>query len=630
MKKYILIFSLIFCQFISSAQEPDTLKNLLYAWKLDDGFLEKDVELDTVIDYFQWFNPIEKFGISYTYLGNIGSPFQSNIFFIENPTAQTDFIFERNYYPYLLTKENILFYHAKKPYFNISWTTGTKKRNENQLNALFTQNINKKWNVGVQYKLICSLGEILRSQTKEHSMNFFTSYIGKKYSMHGAFIRNKFTNQENGGANDTASLPELARPFLSSTESIYFMRDFFISQQYKFGYTEKIVLDDTTTETNFIEAGRLNYVISFGKNYRQYYEGSEDTSYYEKTYFYSNDTLDLLTLNKFENCLYWTFKQIKREKFNGRLTLGGTHEYIKYSQIAGNYAAFKTLDYSNVKLSTNLDARTKNFFFAVNGYYYPTFSNKSFKSGSYFGNIIIDKALNIGKWRPEFYLNLSHSSLKPTLFEQKYYSVHFRWENDFKNKIVTDTKFGLKIPEILFNVEVAYGINLNYIYYQDSIFLPTQYADPLIVRSVMVNKDFKLGSFHMRNKLVYQEINNQDDILSLPKWSVYHSFYYDLVKFLDKYSIEAQLGYELYYSTKYYAPGYLPASAQFYQQRIRQTGDYPLLNVFLNMRIKNVLLFFKMENLTNQLVLNKYYYYANNYPINTTAFKFGVSWRFTD
>jgi len=74
----------------------------------------------------------------------------------------------------------------------------------------------------------------------------------------------------------------------------------------------------------------------------------------------------------------------------------------------------------------------------------------------------------------------------------------------------------------------------------------------------------------------------------------------------------------------------MPATAQFYEQRIRKTGDFPIVNVFMNLRIKNVLLFLKLENLSNQFVINKYYYFTNNYPIHTTAFKFGVSWRFMD
>ncbi len=629
MKKYIITFFLIACYYLSFALPSDTIKNELHAWKLVDGFLEEPIAFDTVVNYFQIFNPIEKQSICYSYLGNLGSPWQSNIFISEIPVGQSDFVFDRLYYPYTFTKENAIFYHAKKPFFDISWATGTKKRNENQLSALFTQNINKYWNVGIHYKLISSLGEIRRSKTFEHSMNFFTSYHGEKYSMHAAFIRNKFGNEESGGVNDTLSAtPELVEPLLATAASVYYKRSFFVSQQYRFGFTEKIVIDDTTTETNFKEAGRLNHIISLDKTYRRYGEDTTDFNYYNNTYITTVGKLDSVGVNKFENILYWTFKEIKKDNFKGRLTIGATHELLKFTQIDSIYSTFKYDHYSNIKLSANLDARTKNFAFTVVGFYYPKISNtKAFKSGSYYGNVLIDKGVRIGKQETDFYININHSNSAPLLFEQNYNSIHFKWNNQFKDKINTEVKVGFNISQLGLNLELAYGIDQNYIYF-DSQSLPQQYSDLLTIRSIKLQKDFKLGGFRIINKIVYQKLNNKDAVISIPEWSVYQSAYYDMQNFLEKFGIESQLGYEFYYTSWFYAPGYMPASGQFYQQRIRETGDYPTINVFLNMRIKTVLMFFKFENITNQFVMNKYYYYTNNYPINTTAFRFGVSWRF--
>jgi hypothetical protein len=634
MNKYFFLVFIFIGQITGWSQTVDTTKNELYAWKLNEGHLIENTELDTTINSFQIFNPIEKQSICYSYLGNLGSPARSNIYFTESNENQDDFIFDRNYNQYVLSHKTMLFYHSKKPFFDLSWASGTKKRDENQVSALYTQNINKKLNVGFRYKLISSLGEIPRNKTAEHSLNLFTSYIGEKYSIHASFIRNKFKNQESGGINDSLNAtPEFSQPLLSNASSVYFKRDIFISQQYKFGYTEKIVVDDTTTESTFHELGRFNYIFLMNKNNRTYQEGETDRLYYNNTYFATPDSIstrDSMAYSRIENTLYFTFKEIEKENFKGRLTVGGSHEYLLATGIDNSYAFFREEKYSNIKLSSNLDARTKNFIFSVKAYYYPKISSSNaHKSGSYYGNVLIDKAINIGKWRPAFYFNLSHSSIKPYLTEQSYTSIHFRWDNDFKNRINTDFKLGFKIPQAYFDLNLAYGVNQNEIYY-DSLALPVQYGDFMTIRSIRLQKDFHFGGFVMVNKLAYQAVSNNDEVISIPKLAFYNSTYYDLDRFLKEYSIQVQLGYELYYTSQYYTPGYMPSSALFYQQRIRQTGEFPVINVFLNLRIKTVLLFIKFENVYNQFLINKFYYYTNNYPINTTAFKFGVSWRFMD
>jgi hypothetical protein len=631
MKKFFLIFFLFANQLIAFASPADTSKNVLYSWKLVEGILVEPAVFDTVIDNIHMYNPVERQSINYSYLGNIGSPWKSNIFFSGNLNYQSDFIFERNYYPYLLTKDNMVFYHSRKPYFDINWATATKKRDENQLSALYTQNINKKWNVGIRYKLISSKGEIPRSTVSEHSMNFFASYIGEKYSMHTAFIRNKFENLESGGVDDSSKVsPEFIDPLLQNASSVYRKRGFFISQQYKFGFTEKIVVDDSTTESTFKELGRINYVFSWDRNNRKYSHKGSDYKYYLNTIDTTTETFDSLFLGKIENSVYWTFKEIKKENFNGRLSFGGTHEFIRWSHVNQDSSYHKIEDYNNIKLSGNLDARTKNFIFSVSAYYYPKISNSTaHKSGNYWGNALIEKSIGKNKWRTDFYFNLSHANVVPYLFEQNYQSNHFNWKNSFKNKLYTESKVGFRIPQVLFDLQFAYGMNNNHIYF-DSEAIPVQYKDPLTISSIRLQKDFKIGGFRFLNKVIYQVVNNKDEVISLPKWSIYHSSFYDLKKYLEKISIEAQLGYELYYNTTFYANGYMPATGQFFEQRIRKTGDFPIVNVFMNLRIKNVLLFFKFENLSIQFVPIKFYYYTNNYPINTTAFKFGVSWRFMD
>ncbi|NJO91523.1 MAG: putative porin [Chloroflexia bacterium] len=358
-----------------------------------------------MIDNFQNYIPVDRYSISNSWLGNIGSASKSNIRFTQQEENRPDFIFDNNYRPYVFSQENQVFYHSKSPFFNIHWTTSSKTRDENQLYALYTQNINKKLNVGMRYKLISSKGEFDNSLISEHSMNPFISYIGERYSIHASFIRNKFKSEENGGINhlgtdNTPVEPEFATPLMTTASSVYYDRSFFVSQEYKFGFTKKIVINDSTTESTFREIGRINHVFSYDDNYRVFADENPikktitegvQTGYYD-TIFYQldklNETRDSIKYAKIENSLYWTFKEIKKPNFSGRLTVGGTMENIKWlnsvlkpavdstneetnvSYFSMADTTFYETDYNNIKLSASLDARTKMFIFNTNAYYY--------------------------------------------------------------------------------------------------------------------------------------------------------------------------------------------------------------------------------------------------------------------
>ncbi len=660
-KKYLLFTSLLLLLNIALFSQEDSTKTYLWSWKLEDGFLVEPTEFDTVINGFQRINPAEYYSISNTWLGNLGSAWMSNIYFNTFDKRYTDFDFDNQYMPYAYTRYNQRFYHSVTPYFNIHWTTSQRSRNENQLSALYTQNINEKWNVGFRYHLIASDGEFPNTLIKEHSMNPFFSYTGEKYSAYFAFMRNKFKTEESGGINDSITNdPAFAQSLLEKASSVYFKRSIFFSHEYKFGYTKKIVIDDSTTESSFRELGRINHVFNYDKNYRIYLENEPlSTTYYDNiTTHYDNDnTKDSIRLMRMENSLYWSFKEINRPNFKGRLTVGGSLENLKWDNTIlrpfidsintkSKDTAWVKRDtsiynkhYNNIKLYGSLDARTKMFVFSANAsYYMGNVLGETNKADNFEGNLLISKSIMLGKKKSDVYFKLRIGNYSPTIFQQRYNSNHYVWKNDFKNMGKTHTRVGLKIPITRTEAEFAYGLETNYIYY-DSLAMPQQYTDKVLnIMSFRLHQDFvigknnKIGRFNIKNKIVYQLAPSDiQDVIRLPKVAVYHTSYYEMDYFLKvkKLSINVQLGYDVYYSTTFKSLGYNPAVGQFYNSNYgRISGDYPMLTVFLNARIKSTLIFFKYENIFNYLVEDKFYFVLDRYSINTPDFRFGVSWRF--
>ena len=105
-------------------------------------------------------------------------------------------------------------------------------------------------------------------------------------------------------------------------------------------------------------------------------------------------------------------------------------------------------------------------------------------------------------------------------------------------------------------------------------------------------QNFRLGNFYF-DQTVYFQKSTQEDILSLPAISVYSHNYFQHALF--KNALFLQTGIDVFYNTKFYADNYMPSIMQFYNQRERKTGNYPKLDVFLNLRIKRADIFVKYE-----------------------------------
>lgn len=672
-----LLWSLVFTTIAVFAQENKEEVDL-ERWKLIDLHIEEPYDFDTVVTYFHIYNPIEKWSIANSWLGNLGSPWKSNLFHNQFEDLHSDFIFDQYYKPYVFSVDDQPFFHAKKPYVELYWSTSNRTRNENQLAATFTQNITRNWNMGFRYKLIASDGEFPKSLVSSHSMNIFTSYKGEKYSVHAGFIRNKIKNEESGGLNlsvfeDEGENVDFAVPILDNSSSGYYKRTFFVSQEYKFGFTKNIVINDSTTESSFIELGRFNHVLNFDKNYRIFYNGDPLNSNFDNAFISNVLTKDSLSLRKLENSLYWSFKEIKKKNFNGRLTTGITMENliwdnncanaiidsVKYSaddavfprrnEVVWNIADFSYYQtmYNNFKLSVNLDARTKMFIFNVNGFFNLgdiTGIGKSNKDDDFEGNLLLSKSFMIWKKKSDFYFKYKIAKRSPTIFENRYISNHIKWgwEEGGVNshQTINELRTGLEIPALKLKAEFANTIIDGYIYFNNEG-MPAQLNDLLNVTSVTLNKDIKLGRFHFKNKIVYQfspnRITSRNDsiskhVLSIPEIALYHSGFYNYNQRFKQTKAEAQFGYDIRYTTEYRTMGYNPIVGQFVPSDIRYKSNnrYPVINLFVNVRIKTALLFLKYEHLNYRLnsSKNKLDYILDLHPMNTNAVRFGVAWRF--
>lgn len=182
----------------------------------------------------------------------------------------------------------------------------------------------------------------------------------------------------------------------------------------------------------------------------------------------------------------------------------------------------------------------------------------------------------------------------------------------------------LKFPRRRFELNANYAILNNYIYNNREA-VPSQFGGQLLVLSAYADKDFNYRNFHFRTRLLWQKPSNTN-IIHLPDFSAFVSTWY---RFVISKVLHTQLGIDARYNTAFFADAYHPATGMFYLQDEQKTGNFPIIDVYANLKLKRTKVFFKMMNVGTEF-LKQEYYTAPGYPMNRRTFRLGVNWVFYD
>ena len=97
--------------------------------------------------------------------------------------------------------------------------------------------------------------------------------------------------------------------------------------------------------------------------------------------------------------------------------------------------------------------------------------------------------------------------------------------------------------------------------------------------------------------------------------------------------MKIQLGTEVYYNSKFYADSYEPSTTGFYLQNELKIGNYPVINLFANAKLKRTSAFVQLmhiNSLFSSFVDFGDFFSAPYYPLEQMAFRFGFYWTFYD
>lgn len=600
------------------------IPSVIRVWQLENqGARIKPSELDTALTFYHIYHPFEKRSISSTFTGYNGGAYQSNDFF--NRTYNSDFYFAHSFDAYWLMPNQIQYFNTTTPYsvLDYSQSENRSQKNETRFNVIHSQNVNKKFNFEFLYNQSKNQGQYANQVSKFHNIGLATSYVSDKFLSHSNIIFNRSQAQENGGVvldpgrtlnvNNTADI--IVR--LEGTQNKVQNNNFFTTNEYRLGKTieadsAEYVVDAFIPRVGFIHS------LEYSGNKRSFLSEMGDSAFFANTF---NDTLDVdsTTYTRVTNIFQIKTYEAPDRKytFGKRAYIGNDQLWYKFS-IPGKYFPRKQ---SNTFVGGGIFRNEGKFWqWEADGRIYLT----GYRAGQTELSGSINKPLRIGRDTTSLRIEGSVKTLVPEYYDQYFYSNHFEWQNNFSN--INEVRLGgsIRSQEFKVNVGANYALIGNYIYNNEQA-MPTQASGELMILSAYANKDFDSRHWLVRTQLLAQKASNEDYI-HLPVAAAFVSVNYRTVLSKVMYT---QLGFDTRYNTSFYADAYQPGTARFYLQNQQKIGNYPYVDLHVNLKLKRTRFFFKMMNVGSGL-LGDNYFTAPDYPYYRRTFRIGLAWSFYD
>lgn len=238
----------------STNTEIQSLPPKLYMWKLSETLGNRTIiPADTASLNFQSTNLVEGMFGHYNYLGNLGSPRLSRLFFEREESEPT--IFMAPFSSLFTRPDQVLFTNSNVPYTNLTYyKAGSKVNGEERFKSYFSVNVNKQLAFGFNIDYLYGRGYYQNQSTSHFNAGLFGSYIGEKYQVQAVYNNFFLKMNENGGIADDQYItrPENMsggkKEYESTTipvkleQSSNRNKDFYIylTQRYRLGFTRRV------------------------------------------------------------------------------------------------------------------------------------------------------------------------------------------------------------------------------------------------------------------------------------------------------------------------------------------------------------------------------------------------------
>lgn len=661
----IIVGILILCSTIAMQAAEKAVPTIIRAWQLDawTGVADTLASIDSSYIDYPMRDRLNDYSISNVTNSNLISPSQSRIYFARQKT--TDFIFADAYTPYIITPQQVKYYHTTTPYSTIAYKKGfVTNLDQNDISFSFTGNVTRRTNLGMTIDYLNSYGRFANQEGKTVFGSVFGSYNGDHYSLQSSFTWNTLSNFENGGLMNPSDLQGVLKPEdmpvrMQGMSSLRYLSGYLnhyysicVERERKVNYRErneegKWVKKDSI-KIEYVPVTTFRHIFEVNDAVKRYKEKTATQSILPNLYRNPKATNDSAACLTIKNTLAVTFE----EEFNTWLHFGamvyamnesqrhitaiGQTENIVHLEPWGNNYGDVLANTLHLMPDTLYKQRWTNNTYVGGALYkhrgqyihYGFDGNVcllGYKLGEFQINGHLDAGFRLGKDSMTVIAKAFFRSETPDYYLQHYRSNHYRWDNNFQNtlRLLVSGEVAYPTQWVKPKLNVSFENITKHIYF-DTDGTPKQMDGNIQVLAADLQLNITTPWVNLDNHMIYQHASS--DKLPLPALTLYHNLYYHgcWVKALD-----VQIGVDLRFFTKYNAPLLNPALGQFCVQNIEQVGNYPVMNVYANFYVKSLRLkLFAQYQHFNASFMNKQYYEMPGYPMGPDMFRAGLAWHF--
>ena len=629
-----------------AAAKPPRVRTVVKTWNMPgysavaDTIAFKDTVMLNYIDV----DVQNDFSLSDATNGNIlVSPLESRIINDRICTIEDPFAWSLT--PYVVTPQQQRFFNTTTPFSTVAYKKGfVTGHEENDIDFLFTGNISKALNLGLEMDYLSSVGHYANTAGKLYRGSVWGSYNGAHYSMHGAFGWSQLHSFDNGGLEDVNDLSSSLDPedlpvrldamvgyrYLSG----YLHNQYAITKEREYHDSVEVIKDGRrymrdTVKVEYIPLMTFSHLFETNNSNKRHIEKTADQGFYDYNYFDSvktNDTTDVLTIR---NTIAVTFCEAYNTKLKFGATVFAMNECQRFLQDSVPYYQDSTVRYKWTNNTFVGGAIHKHSGAHVHYNVEGKVCVVGYKIGEFDVNGKLETKFNAGKYPMTIAARAYAKSITPNWYLQHYQSNHICWENNFgfTYRFLGGATITYPTQWVRARLDFSFENQTHPIYVSAKDWKPKQYGGNVQIITGDVGVDLTTPWINLENRAVIQHTTN-DSVMPVPLVILQHRLYYHGTWFR---ALDAQIGVDLRYFTKYHAPVLCPATGMFATQQEVTIGNYPWMSVYANFYVRSIhLRFFAHYQHINHLFMKKNIDYLTmpNYPTNRDVFRAGVAWHF--
>lgn len=635
-KAWILLLMAACCQLFvmdCSATPVDSIQPLfgrkgvlVPSTKNDTWFLgqepEKHYVIDTSIFHIEEYNVVQRNGIEYSNAGNTGNAAYPNVFSLNRTTGFNLGYNQFDIYRY--TKDSVKYYQVIRPYAELDMTIGLKA--EQMFQGKFANQHKGLIYYGVDFRRISSTGIYTNNKTNDNSFYLYGIYNSKNkhWNVQSDLIFNSFKVNENGGTpispfDSTFFQKKLVPVALSSAVNSYRQIDFYLKTSYNLGKKYYTGWNDSVRTQGLMPIFRISYQLNIESNKNRFRDLKPDPLYYQQ--FYLKDSVfNDLDYTKISNSVlldYHARKLTSDSGYSDKNFIAEAEAGFDYFLITQNRLKSNTSNlYVGGTFRSNGASGSKIFYKGSVKYYPYGWNQNDLIADGYAG-------YDFGKFGM-FSGNATYQLKEAPYLYERYRSHPVDWSYSLPKTMLFGV--GGKYQNI------PYGVTADVNYYVvDHLPVYPGNAAPYVTTGVenifvahFANRNGFYG-FHLDNDIWFTSAPNEGVVKrTFPMLVTKHSLYYEMRLF--KKALWFSIGVDLRYRYQNNTPYYDPLLANF-TPVFTTTKSFPVLDVFLNLKIRTVRVFLKVDNISSSFG-PKGYYSLYGYPAADLSFRVGIKWRF--